>query len=126
MGLLRLSLRAGPLRLASVVHGMLRLHLLLGSDTALGRIRGSIEGLLAAFHPHLAQLGLDLGMAGLSNLDLRQLLLQELQLAPCVHLLRLGADALDFPLVALLALAEDEVVRVIFLERGAGGDSDEG
>lgn len=81
---------------------------------------------LTALHPHLRELALDLRVARLPLLDLGELVLQLLELAPGVHLFHLGADALQLPAVVAVALAEDQVVGVVLLEGGAGGDGDKG
>lgn len=114
----------GPRDLCSNILGLLlpltrflRL-LLLGIRRRLERV--------PAIDPDARELVLNLLPAGLPRLDLRQTLAELTQLLLDMHLFALGADALKRPLVALLAGAEDEVVRVVPLERRAGGDCDEG
>ena len=70
-------------------------------------VRRGLQGLIVApLNPDGFKLAVDLLAAALPLLDLGEALAQLLQLALDVHLLAFGADALELPLVALVARAE--------------------
>jgi hypothetical protein len=81
--------------------------------------------LVAALKPHSRELLVNLLLPLLPLLDLGEPLTQLGKFLLDARLLALGADALELPLVALLALAERERVRVVPLEGGACRDCDE-
>ena len=95
------------------------------SNTHRLRVRRRAQ-LVAALHPHALQLPLDLRPALLPLLHLGEALAELCEFLLDARLLRCRADALELPLLGRLAEPEGEEVGVVALERGAGGDGDEG
>lgn len=80
---------------------------------------GRRRKLVAALQPHAGQLLVDFLLSRLPLFDLGQALAQLRKFLLHARLLAFSADALELPLVALLALTESERIRVVALERGA-------
>lgn len=100
---------------------LLILRQLLGSVNVRWRVQR-----VALLGPDGGKLLLDVIAALLPLVNLSKTLLDLLDFLLDLHLLALSADTLKLPLVAALALAEDEVKRVVLLERGAGGNGNQG
>ncbi len=81
---------------------------------------------VATLDPYLRQLLLDLVPARIHLLYLREALAEFLQLTLDMHLLPLGPDALELPLVATLSHPQHEVVCVVLLQRRASRDGNQG